>query len=70
MPGINEMMADLQQADAAGDAQLAQHIANLIKAAQTPQAPPLHGQLAGQPDYGDFGNAALAAGMAAAPPIN
>lgn len=34
MPDINEMMSDLQHADAAGDTQLAQHIAGLIKQAQ------------------------------------
>jgi hypothetical protein len=33
MPDINEMMADLQTADAHGDTQLAQHIAGMIKAA-------------------------------------
>lgn len=38
MPSVQEMMGDLQAADAAGDHQLAQHIAGLIKAQQS--APP------------------------------
>lgn len=56
MPDINEMMGDLQQADAAGDTQLAQHIAGLIKSQQ-------HGAIEGEPDLGGVGNAALAAGI-------
>ena len=38
-PTEAEMMADLQAADAAGDTQLAQHIAGKIKAARTPPKP-------------------------------
>jgi hypothetical protein len=39
MPTVDEMMADLAAADAAGDTTLAQHIASRIKAAQAPPVP-------------------------------
>jgi hypothetical protein len=57
-PSVDEMMGDLQQADAAGDTQLAQHIAGLIKAQQNP-----NGAIAGEQDLGSVGNAALAFGV-------
>jgi len=38
-PSLDEMMGDLAAADAAGDTQLAQHIAGRIKSLQTPVAP-------------------------------
>lgn len=56
MPSLDEMMGDLQTADAAGDTQLATHIAGLIKAQQ-------HGAIAGEPDLGGFGNSVLGAGI-------
>lgn len=56
MPSVDEMMQDLQTADAAGDQQLAQHIAGQIKLTQ-------HGAIAGEPDLGSVGNAALAGGL-------
>lgn len=40
MPSEQEMMADLATADAAGDSQLAEHIAGQIKALRAPPAPP------------------------------
>ena len=57
-PGVNEMMGDLATADAQGDHQLAQTIAGRIRQAQNP-----NGAIAGEPDLGSAGNAALAAGI-------
>lgn len=54
MPSIQEMHQDLAAADAAGDTQLAQHIAAKIRE---------NGTIAGEPDLGPFGNSVLAGGL-------
>ena len=59
MPSQQEMLSDLQAADAAGDTQLAQHIAATIKAQQGGGSNPV----AGMPDLGQVGNDALAGGL-------
>lgn len=56
MPSIDEMMSDLQAADQAGDHELSNHIAGLIKRQQ-------NGAIEGEPDLGQIGNPALAAGI-------
>src|SRR5579859_6038425 len=59
MASIQEMQADMQTAQAHGDTALAQHIQGLIQQAQHQQS----GAIAGEPDLGPAGNAALAGGI-------
>ena len=54
MASINEMMLDLEQADKAGDAELANHIASLIKQEQAQPAPVIAPQAEPVPEDNGF----------------
>lgn len=61
MPSEQDLVNALRQADAQGDTAGAQRIASMIRAQRS--AAPSDGAIAGEPDLGGVGNAALAGGL-------